>query len=165
MLSTSGLSPMSFRAPSAVALSEFVVTCASQFHPYWRGVERRWSRPAPNVSAPARAAIARITLVNELRTGTSVRPRPASRANRKPALRGGGKPGAAAERAAIEGFSDPIRSARRPVLLRQTGQAASKRTITIAAAAPIPSVKGSNDRPEVGSAMRAVPIGINVDAK
>jgi len=65
--------------------------------------------------------------MSELRTGTSVTPRPDSSARRIPVVTGGGKPGIAAERAASEGFAEaPSVPARAIALvLLQTGHAPS----------------------------------------
>src|SRR5438067_13209437 len=105
--------------------------------------------------------------MSELRTGTSVTPRPDSSARRIPVVTGGGKPGIAAERATSDGFADPpTEEARCTVfVLFHTGQAASAKTRRTAAAAPIPSTVGSKAKPGFVSALRAVPIGISAEAR
>src|SRR5215211_1407405 len=65
---------------------------ASKFQPYRRGVPSKRSRLAPKVSAATRATIPAVTPTRVVRTGTSVGPRPCSRAIRSPTTELAGRP-------------------------------------------------------------------------
>ena len=80
-------------------------------------------------------------------------------------LADGVKPDIAAVRDTSDGRSEREGSRAIARVLFHTGQAATARTITTTPAAMRPSERGSNEKPALGSALRARPIGISVDAK
>src|SRR5439155_9490721 len=131
-------------------------TSTSQFHPYNRGVETRWSRLPAKTIAPVTTATARSALTIVDRAGTEVRPRPGSNAIRTPAVIAGDAPVAASAWATRCGSAlPPSRRSALVVALRHAGQAASTSTAATTTSAPSTRAVESIQSPGSGSTSRA----------
>src|SRR6266511_441283 len=145
-----------------------LVTVMSHGTPYRRGTSSRLWRPAPNVAAAARTVMPSETEAMDDLTGIAVRPRPRSSARRTPATLEGPKPALAARRDIADERVAGSRSRPSRVLLasaaaRRAGIAANANTRRMVTGTPRPRIVQSARRPGVGSAVRASPIGENVE--
>ena len=111
-------------------------------------------------------AIASAAPTMVVRTGTAVRPRPGSRAIRTPVPATSDDPDTRSHPANREGrdaswSACPIRTGR---LYHHADAAASASTTAATAMNPTPSTSPSTERPGLGSAVRAAPMGMSGDA-
>ncbi len=125
---------------------------SSKFHPYSAGCEIRLSRLVPNVRVATATTTASSAPIIVERTGTALRPRPGSMANRRPARPLGGRPEPAAQRSSTDRpLVSASRRATRWGACRSATRAAVHPITATNTSAPRPSTVQSAFQPRAGS--------------